>query len=201
MGNTMNEDTFIYRVDSTDTIIGVGDNWHTFANANAWTSDLPPEAVVGHTLWEFIQNPETQHVYQELFRRARAGTRSRPIPFRCDSPDERRFLELLIDAKPDGTIEITSTIIRKEPRSTMRLLAADTPRSTDFISICSMCKKIEVSPKEWTDIEEGIAQLKPFDAEEMPQLTHGLCPPCYLASMAELGKPEPTDRAVERDTE
>ena len=197
----MNEDILTYRVDITDTIVSVGDNWHVFADANAWGGDLRPEDVVGRKLWEFIQDYETRHLYQELFRRARSGTRSRPIPFRCDSPSERRFLELLIEALPDGLIEITSTILRTEPRSPVRLLAADTPRSMDLLSMCSMCKKIEVSPEQWVDIEEGVAQLRLFEAEEMPRLTHGLCRPCYQAVIDDLYDLETPNKAIDSDEE
>jgi hypothetical protein len=196
----MNEDIFIYRVDSTDTILSVGDNWHVFAYANAWGGDLRPEDVVGHKLWEFIQGSQTRYLYHELFRRARSGMRSRPIPFRCDSPSERRFLELLIKALPGGLIEITSTLLRTEPRSPVRLLAADTPRSTDFIRMCSICKKIKVSSEQWIDIEEGVAQLRLFEAEEMPQITHGVCPPCLQVAIGNQDDPK-IPKSIDSDVE
>ena len=182
----MNENVFIYRIDGTDTIVSVSDNWDVFADANAWGSAVRHQDVVGHSLWDFIQGPETRHLYQQLFRRAREGGPSRPIPFRCDSPGERRFLELLIEALPGGLLEITSTILRTEPRTPVRLIAADTPRSADILTMCSMCKKIEVATEQWTELEEGLAQLRLFEAEEMPRLTHGLCHPCYQAAINEL---------------
>lgn len=189
----MSKDVFIYRIDSTDTIVSISDNWCSFADANAWGTSLRPEDVVGHKLWDFIQDLETQHLYQELFRRVRKGIPSRIIPFRCDSPSERRYLQLLIESLPDEQIEITSKIVQTEPRSPVRLLNADTSRSTDFVTVCSMCKKMKVSPGQWAEIEEGLARLRLFEDDQMPQLTHGLCPSCYNVSMAELGdfgKPE-----------
>jgi hypothetical protein len=195
------EDTFIYRIDSTDTIVSVSDNWHVFADANAWGGAVRPEDVVGHKLWEFIDDHETRHLHQELFRRARSGTHSRPIPFRCDSPRERRFLELLIVALPDGSIQITSTILRTEPRSPVSLLDAGSPRSPDMVTVCSMCKKIRVSPQQWAEIEDGVARLRLFEADRMPRLTHGLCHSCYEAAMADLKEPETPDKAIDDDKE
>ena len=182
----MNEDVFIYRIDVRDIIVSVSRNWESFARDNAWGSELSPKNVVGHLLWDFIQDIETRHLYKEVFRRVRAGKPIGPIPFRCDSPQERRFLKLFITLLADGQIEITSTIVRAERRDPIRLLDKDMPRSSDFIRICSMCKKISTSHNKWVEIEEGLAQLRPFEASEMPRLTHGLCPDCYQAIIPDL---------------
>jgi len=197
----MSKDIFIYQIDSTDTIVSVSDNWYTFADANAWGSSLRPEEVVGHKLWNFIQDPETRHLYQNLFSRVREGIHSRPIPFRCDSPSERRFLELLIEARPDDQIKITTKIVRSESRSPIGLLDADTKRSRDFVTVCSMCKKIKVLPGQWAEIEEGLAHLGIFEGEKVPQLTHGLCPSCYQAAMRELDDIETPNKAMDSDRE
>jgi hypothetical protein len=182
----MDEDTFIYRIDSNDIIVSVSQNWESFARDNAWGSELSPENVIGHLLWDFIQDIETRHLYEEVFRRVRAGKPTRPIPFRCDSPQERRFLKLLLSPLPDGQIEISSTIIRTERRDPVRLLDESIPRSNEIIRICSMCKKIFATHNKWVEIEEGLVQLRPFEASEMPRLTHGLCPDCYGLIIADL---------------
>ena len=188
----MNEDVFIYRIDIRDIIVSVSLNWESFARDNAWGSELSPKSVVGHLLWDFIQDIETRHLYKEVFRRVRAGKPIGPIPFRCDSPQERRFLKLFLSPLPDGQIEITSTIVRTEHRDPIRLLDEDMPRSNDLIKICSMCKKIATTQSKWVEIEEGLAQLRPFEADEMPRLTHSLCPDCYqviISDLDDLGPP------------
>ena len=192
----MSEDVFIYRIDKRDIIVSVSRSWEAFARANAWGSELSPENVVGHLLWEFIQDIETRHLYKEVFRRVRAGKPTRSIPFRCDSPQERRFLKLLPTPLSDGQIEITSTIIRTEGRDPVSLLDKDVPRSSDFIRICSMCKKIFIPGEKWVEIEEGLAELRPFEASEMPRLTHGLCPNCYEAVIAETENSEPPQKGI-----
>jgi hypothetical protein len=195
----MNKDVFIYRVDDTDTITSVSDNWGDFAEGNAWSGFLRPDDVVGRTLWDFIQDRETRHLYQELFKRARAGVPSRSIPFRCDSPSERRYLELLIVSLPDHQIEITSKILRTEPHSPMNLLKADTPRSKDYVTICSMCKKLKLAPEQWAEIEDGLVHLRLFEADEMPQLTHGLCQSCYQVALGELEILKTASKAIDND--
>jgi hypothetical protein len=197
----MNKDVFIYRMDNEDIIVCVSQNWESFARANAWGSELSPENVVGHLLWDFIQDFETLHLYKELFRRVRAGKPAGPIPFRCDSPQERRFLKLLLSPLPDGQIEITSTIVRTERRDPIRLLDKDMPRSNELIRICSMCKKIAVTQGKWVEIEEGLAQLRPFEADEMPRLTHSLCADCYRVMNADLLDSEPPQKGMGSDEE
>lgn len=193
----MSKDVLIYRIDSTDTIFSVSENWPTFADANAWGGFLRPEDVVGHKLWDFIQGNETRHLYKELFKRVRGSILSRTIPFRCDSHNERRYLELLIVALPDSQIEITSKILRTEPHNPINLLKLDTPRSMDVVTICSMCKKIKVSPEQWVEIEEGLVDLRLFEADEMPQLSHGLCKSCYQVAMGELGNFRSPNKAID----
>ena len=127
-----------------------------------------------------------------MFKRVRAGRPSGPIPFRCDSPQERRFLELLIAPLPDGHIDITSTIIKTENRSPVRLLDKDTQRTKELLRICSMCKKMATPQNEWIEIEEGLARLKIFEVGAMPRLTHGVCPRCYRVALAELNATEPS---------
>lgn len=182
----MSQNTFIYRVDNTDTITSISENWCSFANANAWSGTVRPENVVGHKLWEFIQDIATVHLYQQLFSRVRAGAPSHTIPFRCDSPGERRYLNLLIKALPEEQIEITSKIARTETRNPVNLLDPNTPRSSELIMVCSMCKKLKISHELWVELEEGLTRLKLFEADKMPQLSHGLCVTCYQTSMKDI---------------
>jgi hypothetical protein len=182
----MKEEAFIYRIDNSDTIVSVSDNWDSFAYGNAWDSGCRPEDVVGHKLWDFIKDIETQHLYAEMFQRVRSGMRCGPIPFHCDSPQERRFLELVLVLMTDKQIEVTSRILRTESREPVGLLDRETARTSRLIKLCSMCKKMETPNKEWAEIEAGLAELRLFEATEMPQITHGLCPHCYNATMAEL---------------
>ena len=57
-----------------------------------------------------------------------------------------------------------------------------------------MCKKIAIPQNEWVEIEEGLAQLRIFHADEMPGLTHGVCPACYQVAMADLDEPGPPNK-------
>ena len=182
----MAKEVFRYRIDNKDNIRNVSRNWEPFARDNGWGSELSPANVLGYSLWDFIHDSETRHLYKEMFRKVRTGKLIGPIPFRCDSPQERRFLKLVLSPLPGGQIEITSAITRIERREPIKLLDKDIPRSNDLIRICSMCKKISTNHNKWVEIEEGLRLLKPFEDEEMPKLTHGLCHYCSQMIIAEL---------------
>ena len=91
--------------------------------------------------------------------------------------------------------------VRIEGRDPVRLLDKDIPRSSDIIRICSMCKKISTALNKWVEIEEGLAQLRLFEASEVPRLTHGLCPNCYRVIMADLDDSGPPNKAIDSDEE
>ena len=185
-GATMEGECFTYRIDRRNRITSVAGDWHAFAEENAWDGGYGPDQVMGHPLWDFIQGSETRHLYETIFIRVRAGNCVGPIPFRCDSPGERRFLTLLLSPLPGGRIELLSTVIRRESRPPVKVFDRGTERSDEFVRVCSMCKKIATSGNEWVEIEEGIRRLRLFERDEMPGLTHGLCPDCFRVSMAGL---------------
>jgi hypothetical protein len=182
----MGKEVFRYRIDSRDVILSVSRNWEPFARANGWDSEISPANVIGHLLWDFIHDAETRHLYKEVCRKVRAGKLIGPIPFRCDSPQERRFLKLVLSPLPDGQIEIISAVARTERRDPIKLLDKDIPRSKDLIKICSMCKKISTLHNKWVEIEEGLQQLRLFEAGEVPGLSHGFCNYCYRGVIADL---------------
>ena len=85
----MRGDVLVYSIDGADTIAGVDANWRSFAEDNCWRSSCGPEEVVGRLLWDFIQDYETRHLYQELFRRLRDGRRCPPLECFLHGDDDR----------------------------------------------------------------------------------------------------------------
>lgn len=177
---------FHYRVDSDDRIRFVSAEWLAFAQDNA-APTLGPDAVLGQSLWKFVAGRETQHLYRLLFAAARREERILTVPFRCDSPSTRRFMELEIAPLADAALSISASLLREESRSPVELLDPRAPRSDDFVVICSWCKRVLVPPDEWAEVEAAIRGLGLFEATRLPSLTHGLCGACELAMDAEIG--------------
>jgi hypothetical protein len=184
---SVGQSAYSYRIDAQDRIRRVSEPWQSFAEENQGSPEVcRPEAVLGRPLWEFIEGIETRHLYQHLVKKAREGIRLCSIPFRCDSPEERRFLHLDIHPLDDGALEFHSTLVRSERRASLRLLDRRVPRSLQVVRLCSMCKCIAAPKERWLELEEGLQELRIFEEERMPQLTHGLCPVCFQRAMAVL---------------
>ncbi len=165
-----------YRIDSADRIEAVSSAWLEFALANG-TSELTRERVIGRPLWDFIAGADTRHLYELMFHRARHDGVSFVVPFRCDAPTVRRFMELVVHPAGGGSIDLEGRLIRGEARERARLLDPAVPRTNDSLMICSWCKQVRPD-KTWMDAEVGIATMKLFSVPRLPQLTHGICPVC-----------------------
>jgi hypothetical protein len=174
-----------YRIDGNGIIAQVGDSWRRFADENFGGPSCDPANVIGSSLLDIIHDTETRHLYETLFHWVRERGRPTTIPFRCDSPDRRRFLELEIVPLSNDAIEFRSRVIRTERREPVDLLNNKRECSDELVRICSMCKKIAVSETEWREVESAIAALKLFEKERMPRLSHGLCPTCFREAMKE----------------
>ena len=169
---------FHYEIGPDDTITSVDENWLSFAREND-APGLSRKAVLNKPLWKFIAGSMTQYLYSLVFERVREGNRHITIPFRCDSPDCRRFMELELFMLPKGFIQIHGRLLKHEDRDPMAILVANaTRRSERFLSMCSWCKKIHID-KSWVEVEKAIEMLDLFGASRQPRLTHGVCPGCF----------------------
>lgn len=176
------ESEVVYRIDAGGRLTFVGDGWNAFAVENR-SPELADTAVLGRLLADFIAGRETQHIFDRILARARQGVRM-TLPFRCDSPTERRYLSLDIAAYGPDEVEFRSRVLAVEPRSSVAVLEPDRPRSEALLTLCSWCNRGLIGDR-WAEIEEVVTALRLFDAE-LPRLTHGMCPRCVALIAAEL---------------
>ena len=172
-----------YTVDRDDLLEWVSSEWLTFAKENE-AMGLVPELILGRSLWEFIGGVETRHLYRHLFEKARERHVSVSVPFRCDAPTVRRYMRLTIEPTKDASLEIVIDVLREEDREYVALLDVTVPRSTDLVTMCSWCRRVMVESDQWEEVEKAIELLGLFLQEELPSITHGVCPECYAAVMA-----------------
>lgn len=174
-----------YRISSHDTIIEVNEAWVDFAVANG-VPDLGPAQVLGQPLWHFISGVEVRHLYELLLSRVRHTQETLVLPFRCDAPALRRFMEMTMTALADGTVECVTRLVRTEPRDAVSLLTPGGEPGQPLLTICSWCKRVQLTETAWVEIEEAVVRLGLFHRDTLPQLTHGVCHTCYAAVMLEL---------------
>jgi hypothetical protein len=169
---------FIYRVDAQDRITFVDANWLAFAAKNGLPA-LTAEAVMGKELWDFISDQTSRQFYKMFAGKARETGHIIAVPFRCDSPTQRRFMKMFIVPQPEGALEFRSLLEREEVRPRVDLFDANAPRSSEYITVCAWCKRAKASA--WMEAEEAVQELQLFNRTHLPQISHGICPDCKAA--------------------
>lgn len=168
----------IYRIDPAGHLIQFNDQWDLFARDNA-TPQLVQGRITGQTLWNFIQDPETRHLHQTLVQRAKTRGHPLVLPFRCDAPALRRFMEMEIVPLADGGTEYRCRTLKTETRAAIELLAPKLEQRDPLrmLRMCSWCNKVAVADL-WQEVEHAIIRLKLFDAATLPGITHTMCDVC-----------------------
>jgi len=174
-----------YRIDSNDRIVSIEGIWDDFASSNQ-AADLTRDNILNRPLFDFITGVSAHYVTEELLQGVRRSGTAVSIPFRCDSPTLRRYMQMLITPVEDGGVEFNSCIVREETRDAVPLLERDSNRSSQFVTICSWCKDIQISEDTWLPVEDALRVLDFYGSEGQPNLTHGMCPTCYQAILDKL---------------
>ncbi len=164
-------DNFSYRIDSRDCVAAVETEWLDF-NGQPSSRRLPV------SFWDYISGHEVRHLFKMMFDTAREQRREINVPFRCDTPTARRFMELKIEPLDEGVLSITGELIHKEIRASVDLLD-DVERDPErFLEICSWCKRVDRGGDRWVEVEDAIRELNLMVDSTMPTLTHGICFDC-----------------------
>jgi hypothetical protein len=185
-----------YCVNQRDEIASVSDSWLDFAVAND-APELTPERVRNRSLWDFVADPTTAHLYEQMLARARRGEVVR-FNFRCDSPSLRRLMEMTISLRPDRLVEFTSRELRVEERSPVMLLARSAPRSERRLGACGWCSRIKLDEDRWVGAETVVRELRLFEQERLPQLAQGICVTCLAAVRKDLER-APVERMTDAE--
>lgn len=166
----------VYSVDAADCITDIEGPWDEFAAANG-ALGLNSAALCGRPLPPLVTGVEMQMLTAMLLRRARSSGPLR-LPFRCDAPDERRFLEMELRGHGDGGVRIETRLLRAESRPAVALLDGDAPRTDELMYVCSWCKRVRLPRQEWVEVEAAVEELRLFGPDPLPRTSHGICPPC-----------------------
>jgi len=166
-----------YELDAEFRIRAVDAAWSEFALANGAPELVVPPGPLGHSVFGYLHDATTAHLYRRLFEGVGRTGRSVVFPFRCDSPGLRRFLEMEIGPQEPSGLHLQTRVVRLEARSPVALLERAPRRSAQLLRMCSWCKAVEVAGR-WRDLEDAVVALRLFESEALPGLTHGICARC-----------------------
>jgi len=172
-----------YRIDPVDRVVSVDAGWIAFAEANR--APGLPQRTIGRSIWMFVSNPTVRELYRSVFRRVRTSQQRVDVPFRCDSPEVRRFMTLAVcpaDAQR-GTLDCQVTLLREEsqPAAARALYEAMGVGASEWhvvgaLTVCSWCKRVEVDG--WCEIDEALERRPALLTEPVQPITHGVCESC-----------------------
>ncbi|HEV2131118.1 MAG TPA: hypothetical protein VGR27_08445 [Longimicrobiaceae bacterium] len=166
-----------YELDAQDRIRSTGADWDRFAAANG-APELDSRSILLTPLWHFVTGSEVQHLLRLLFERVRSRNTTVRLPFRCDSPSARRFMELTVRPLPAYALAVESRLLRTESRQYIPLLERSPRLRYGFLTMCSWCKRIRLVNGEWVEVERAIELMDLFAAADLPMLSHRICRSC-----------------------
>jgi len=167
-----------YRIDGADRLISFNDEWTRFALSNDGT-ELASKTVLGRSLWSFISGHGTREIYRLLVGRVRTGA-DVEFDFACDSPDVRRLATMTIRSCAEREVEFIVSIRSVTQRiNQVSVLDRSARRGTDLLVICAWCSRLQTDRLGWIDIEEAAVRLRLFESDQLPVISHGMCPDCY----------------------
>jgi hypothetical protein len=181
-------------VNAHDVITAVSPLWLAFARENG-AVQLTSAAVIGRSLWDFIDGVATKQFYQAILQRVRTTTVRVILPFRCDSPTLRRYMRLEITRQPQNGIQFEGVLERVEPVARLNLLDPTVRRSGDTLTLCSGCKRALVETVGWLEIEDAAVRLRLLEGKDAPQLRNTVCPRCLAAADVSFATPKLGDSA------
>lgn len=181
-----------YAIDAADKICFVDEAWARFAVANDGP-ELTRSAVIGTSLWDCIADHATRTLYQQVVARVRQGQIAE-FSLRCDGPSCRRLLEMTIRAAADGGVEFETRTLSAEDRPSVPLLSRTAPRSSELLRMCAWCNQVNIGTDadQWVEVETAMEQLRIFEHDAAPRVTHGICEPCLERMMETIEQMGPT---------
>lgn len=171
------EDVISYTLDKADVIVAVNKKWDEFARDNDGEKILAAK-IIGKRLDQFIHGDVTRMFVRTMIMSAR--TLKRPVyrPYRCDSPQRKRFMEMTVVPHASGTVEVVHRELRSEPIvNNFTIRAATEGQRSIFLKRCSLCNRVNAKGV-WSEIDDAVAENR-LDADKSTlKVIYGVCPDC-----------------------
>jgi hypothetical protein len=169
-------DPNIYWIDINNIIVAVCGPWDQFACANNGQNVLGIN-IKGTSIFTYINGDDTQMWFEALLQQARLTKLDVTRPYRCDSPNVKRFMSMSIKYENSGILKVQHTILSIEERKKTIQIEYANPWTNGLIyQRCSSCGHIR-NNNIWT--EPGSGELLNITNY---RVIYSVCPTC-LASL------------------
>ncbi len=153
----MQSKTNAYWLDSKDLIVKVSEEWDAFALENS-SPEMLSNNVLGLSIWNFVTGDQTRLWLNTLFGYERIHGKALMRPYRCDSPNEKRFMEMNVSM--DGKLlGVRHSVIRVEKLSPPLNFEFSSVKRSGYRRRCSICNRTEMGEK-WMEPGELLESEK-----------------------------------------
>ena len=163
-----------YKLDPHDRIIEVNETWDLFACENG-AEELVTEHIIGQSLFKHIVGDPTQMYVQTLLGYVRTVQTPVSRDYRCDSDNQKRFMQMHLIPAPNKCIRLEHKTIRIEP--ILPAISFQYQPKSALIIRCSVCNKIRGEGQIWLDVEQAVLDNKVFQERVNPTV-YTVCPTC-----------------------
>lgn len=144
----------IYLLDDENRIVNVSGSWMEFARANEG-SVLGMSQVLNRPIWQFIIGEETRDIYFQLLRHVRDTGQMIEFPYRCDSPNCRRYMRMRLEPVEDQQVRFINQVMQVTP---IEMAYVPTARAySGMINRCSICTQVQLGD-EWVEMAYAAEQ-------------------------------------------
>jgi hypothetical protein len=173
-----------YRVDANDTITEVGAEWDRTARLNE-ANRLVAERIVGTRLYTHVSGDVCRSYVWTMFDAVRKLGKPVVRPYRCDSPDCQRHMEMRISPEPGDGLLLEHRLLRATHLAVPVRFVAGAGSGMPVLR-CSMCNRIKIA-RQWCEP----AELEPAATSEPAtiRVVYGVCEICRDAARLPLSTP------------
>jgi hypothetical protein len=173
-----------YWLDRSDVLIKANDAWFDFYAAN--TGGGSAKKFIGQTFLDWINGYENQALFASILTRVRSGHQLAEMPFRCDSPGEKRLLSMQVTLDSNSDVHFKTHVLKSESRPSVHW------KANDLVTMCGWCNRIAIGKGEqrsqWITVDEAIRSMQLLESPLAPSLTHGICPDCKVEFLNSIPK-------------
>lgn len=167
----------VHTVDAGNRIVAVNHAWLEFMSG-LLSVEMTRDAVIGRSLWEFVQGGPVRQLWEILFDRVRAVGAPVFVPMRADLPSVRRVLDVELHPLPERALRQVFECVWSETRPAVALLDPHFPRNDDMLPLCYWCNRIQVRLGGWEEIEDAQLTLRLEASDALPALRPAVCGSC-----------------------
>lgn len=165
----------VYWINRNMEITAVAGPWDHFAQENDG-ADVASANVLGRSIWAFVTGDPARMWVETLFQLAAVTGTMVERPYRCDSPDLKRFMRMRVIPEGAGVLRVEHELLHTEKQQQpVTIRSARNPAASGLLR-CSVCGRINKG-ESWR--EPDLCDV-PSATEPVLRVMYTVCQQCFL---------------------